>query len=213
MPFDLLSRACEYFGPFGPNAQGIINLGISSISASSFFAVILFVSRYYQQQLPKDLFYWELKDPFNLSKGWILWTVIALDYIYVWCQFGYASMPNEETISKQWWYELLKSTNFSALCAFVCQGIIGPVVEEVLLCGFFLASLTKWVPTPVAVGISSAVSAIVQGNPNQYIIGFIVGSSYLQTRNLLTPIAIYCLYNTVLMSYYMVYISYLLSPL
>lgn len=42
------------------------------------------------------------------------------------------------------------------LAVFTVTGILAPLLEETVFRGFLLASLTKWLPTPVAVLISSA---------------------------------------------------------
>jgi hypothetical protein len=67
--------------------------------------------------------------------------------------------------------------------------------------GFLLASLTKWLPTPGAVFFSSVVFAGAHLAPRDFpqlvTLGMVLGFSYSRTRNLLTPMLIHSLWNSV----------------
>jgi membrane protease YdiL (CAAX protease family) len=79
-------------------------------------------------------------------------------------------------------------------------GVLAPVLEETIFRGFLMTSLTKWLPTPVAVLISAVAFAAAHLTPGEFpqlaALGVILGFSYAQTRNLLTPILIHSIWNS-----------------
>ncbi|BAT74519.1 hypothetical protein VIGAN_01220500 [Vigna angularis var. angularis] len=88
----------------------------------------------------------------------------------------------------------------STTCLVGITGVLAPLLEETVFRVFFMTSLTKWVPTPVAVIISATVFALAHLTPGEFpqlfVLGTALGFSYAQTHNLLTPITIHAFWNS-----------------
>lgn len=158
------------------------------------------------QPLPDDIYRFDFREPFNLQKGWLLWAGIgflgaagAIALTGVAMSFSDES-PQRETDALVRLLPLIGSSSVSTICLLVVTGILAPLLEETVFRGFLMTSLTKWVPTPVAVVISAAVFAIAHLTPGEFpqlfVLGIALGLSYAQTRNLLTPITIHSLWNS-----------------
>uniref|UniRef100_A0A803L1N3 CAAX prenyl protease 2/Lysostaphin resistance protein A-like domain-containing protein n=1 Tax=Chenopodium quinoa TaxID=63459 RepID=A0A803L1N3_CHEQI len=128
------------------------------------------------QPLPDDLYRYDLREPFNLRKGWLLWAGIgfagalgAIALTGVALSFFNGENPQRETDA---------------------------LVRLLPLIG----SSEVRIPTPVAVVISAAVFALAHLTPGEFpqlfVLGTALGLSYAQTRNLLTPITIHSLWNS-----------------
>ncbi len=65
--------------------------------------------------------------------------------------------------------------------------------------GFFLPSLTKYVPMNVALLLTSTVFAMAHFSLQRLIplilLGLVLGVVYIRTRNLMAPIALHSLWN------------------
>ncbi|KAL5759533.1 hypothetical protein ACOSP7_018056 [Xanthoceras sorbifolium] len=158
--------------------------------------------------LPEDLFRYDLREPFNLQKGWLLWAGIGLSGAVLAIALTGAAMslfngeapPQRETDALVQLLPLIGSSSISTACLLGVTGVLAPILEENVFRGFFMVSLTKWVPTPVAVIISAAVFALAHLTPGQFpqlfVLGTALGFSYAQTRNLLTPITIHAFWNS-----------------
>ncbi|KAB1208048.1 hypothetical protein CJ030_MR7G000832 [Morella rubra] len=157
--------------------------------------------------LPEDIYRYDWREPFNLQKGWLLWagiglvgalTAIALTGAAL--SFFSGESPQRETDALVRLLPLIGSSSISTACLLGITGVFAPLLEETVFRGFFLVSLTKWVPTPVAVIISAAVFALAHLTPGEFpqlfVLGTALGFSYAQTRNLLTPITIHALWNS-----------------
>lgn len=157
--------------------------------------------------LPEDIYRYDWREPFNLQKGWLLWagiglvgalTAIALTGAAL--SFFSGESPQRETDALVRLLPLIGSSSISTACLLGITGVFAPLLEETVFRGFFMVSLTKWVPTPVAVIISAAVFALAHLTPGEFpqlfVLGTALGFSYAQTRNLLTPITIHALWNS-----------------
>ncbi|XP_022776881.1 uncharacterized protein LOC111318348 isoform X2 [Durio zibethinus] len=158
------------------------------------------------QPLPEDLFRYDLRDPFNLKKGWLLWAVIGLVAAIVAIALTGPAMSlfrgedtQRETDALVRLLPLIGSSSISTACLVGITGVLAPLLEETLFRGFFMTSLTK-VPTPVSVIISAAVFALAHLTPGEFpqlfVLGTALGFSYAQTRNLVTPITIHAFWNS-----------------
>ncbi|KAF3945431.1 hypothetical protein CMV_028204 [Castanea mollissima] len=158
------------------------------------------------QPLPEDVYHYDLRDPFSLQKGWLLWAgiglggaVMAVALTGAALSFGGES-PQRETDALVRLLPLIGSSSISTACLVGITGVFAPLLEENVFRGFFMVSLTKWVPTPVAVFISAAVFALAHLTPGEFpqlfVLGTALGFSYAQTRNLLTPITIHAFWNS-----------------
>ncbi|KAK7386978.1 hypothetical protein VNO78_27398 [Psophocarpus tetragonolobus] len=157
--------------------------------------------------LPEDFFKYDLREPFNLQKGWLLYAgvglvgaLIAISLTGVAVSFFNGETPQRETDALVRLLPLIGSSNLSTACLVGITGVLAPLLEETVFRGFLMTSLTKWVPTPVAVVMSAAVFALAHLTPGEFpqlfVLGTALGFSYAQTHNLLTPITIHSFWNS-----------------
>ncbi|CAD5312683.1 unnamed protein product [Arabidopsis thaliana] len=113
---------------------------------------------------------------------------------------AWTEAPEREVDSLMKLLPLIGSSNISTLSLVGITGILAPLLEETVFRGFFMVSLTKWVPTPIAIIISSAAFALAHFTPGEFpqlfILGSVLGLSYAQTRNLITPMVIHGFWNS-----------------
>ncbi|ONI30801.1 hypothetical protein PRUPE_1G273600 [Prunus persica] len=146
-----------------------------SITTAAVLAVLYTVASTFQP-LPQDVYRYDLKDPFSLQKGWLLWAGIGLAgaIVAIAVTGAVASLFRGESPERE------KDALVSLL----------PLI----------GSSSVRVPTPVAIGISAAVFALAHLTPGEFpqlfVLGSALGLSYAQTRNLLTPITIHALWNS-----------------
>ncbi|GMP58282.1 hypothetical protein CsSME_00021999 [Camellia sinensis var. sinensis] len=159
------------------------------------------------QPRPDDLFRYDLREPFDLQKGWLSWAAIGLVGALIAIALTGAALslfggedPQRETDALVRLLPLIGSSSISTVCLLGITGVLAPLLEETLFRGFLMVSLTKWLPTPVSVLISAAVFAVAHLTPGQFpqlfVLGIALGFSYAQTRNLLAPITIHALWNS-----------------
>ncbi|XP_045805004.1 uncharacterized protein LOC123898156 [Trifolium pratense] len=159
------------------------------------------------QPLPEDFFKYDLREPFSLQKGWLLWAgvglvgaLLAIGLTGYAVSFFNGETPQRETDALVRLLPLIGSSSVSTACLVGITGVFAPLLEETVFRGFFMTSLTKWVPTPVAIIISAAVFALAHLTPGEFpqlfVLGSALGISYAQTRNLLTPITIHAIWNS-----------------
>ncbi|XP_022887569.1 uncharacterized protein LOC111403342 isoform X2 [Olea europaea var. sylvestris] len=157
--------------------------------------------------LPDDIYRYDLKEPFNFRKGWLLWAGIglggalgAIALTGVVMSFVNGEAPHRETDALVRLLPLIGSSGISTACLVGITGVLAPILEETVFRGFFMVSLTKWLPTPIAVLISAAVFAVAHFTPEEFpqlfVLGTALGLSYAHTRNLLTPITIHAFWNS-----------------
>lgn len=174
---------------------------------TAFVLGILYVVANSFRPLPEDVFCYDWREPFSLQKGWLLWAGIglvgALSAIALTgavMSFFSGESPQRETDALVQLLPLIGSSSISTACLVGITGVFAPLLEETVFRGFFMVSLTKWVPTPVAVIISAAVFALAHLTPGEFpqlfVLGTTLGFSYAQTRNLLTPITIHAFWNS-----------------
>ncbi|XP_076953476.1 uncharacterized protein LOC143627575 [Bidens hawaiensis] len=156
---------------------------------------------------PDDVYRYDLRDPFSLQKGWLLWAVIGLVGALVTISITGAAMsfingepPQRETDALVRLLPLIGSSGVSTAYLVGITGVLAPVLEENVFRGFLMVALTKWLPTPISIVISAAVFSAAHLTPGEFpqlfILGSALGLSYAQTRNLLTPITIHALWNS-----------------
>lgn len=78
--------------------------------------------------------------------------------------------------------------------------VCAPVFEETLFRGFFLTSLTRYLPTGTAIALSGVVFAIAHLNLGDVLplslLGMVLGFVYLRSQNLLASILLHSLWNS-----------------
>ncbi|XP_051122349.1 uncharacterized protein LOC127245479 isoform X2 [Andrographis paniculata] len=157
--------------------------------------------------LPDDIYQYDWREPFNLQKGWLLWAGVGLGgALAAIALTGFAlsffsgETPQRETDALVRLLPLIGSSAISTACLVGITGVLAPILEETVFRGFFMVSLTKWLPTPLAVLLSAAVFAVAHLTPGEFpqlfVLGIALGFSYAQTRNLLTPITIHAFWNS-----------------
>ncbi|KAL0336358.1 UNVERIFIED_CONTAM: hypothetical protein Sradi_4847700 [Sesamum radiatum] len=157
--------------------------------------------------LPDDIYRYDWREPFNLEKGWLLWAGIGLGGALAAIAVTGAAMslfngepPQRETDALVRLLPLIGSSSISTASLLGITGILAPVLEETVFRGFFMVSLTKWLPTPLSVLVSASVFAAAHLTPGEFpqlfVLGTALGFSYAQTRNLLTPIMIHAFWNS-----------------
>ncbi|KAL4197802.1 hypothetical protein AMTRI_Chr04g190090 [Amborella trichopoda] len=136
--------------------------------------------------LPDDIFCYKLKDPFNLQNGWLLWAGVGLVGATLAITLTGAIQallngenPQRETDALVRLLPLIGSSSISTACLVGITGVLAPVLEETVFRGFLMVSLTKWVPTPVAVLLSAAVFAIAHLTPGEFPQLFILGRVFV----------------------------------
>ncbi|KAJ8441335.1 hypothetical protein Cgig2_024847 [Carnegiea gigantea] len=188
-------------------AVGEYVLESSAIVTTAAVLGVLFSLTKTFQPLPDDLCRYDLREPFDLDRGWLLWAAIglagalgAIAVTGVATSFFSGETPHRETDALVRLLPLIGSSTISTVCLLGVTGVLAPLLEETVFRGFLMTSMTTWVLTPIAVVISAAVFALAHLTPGQFpqlfILGTALGLSYAQTRNLLTPITIHALWNS-----------------
>lgn len=157
--------------------------------------------------LPNDIYCYDWREPFNLQRGWLLWAAIGLAGALAAIALTGVAMsslnsepPTRETDALVRLLPLIGSSNISTLSLLGITGVLAPILEETVFRGFLMVSLTKWLPSPLAVLLSAAVFSAAHLTPGEFpqlfVLGTALGFSYAQTRNLLTPITIHAFWNS-----------------
>eukprot|EP00959_Pyramimonas_sp_CCMP1952_P107615 2249896-Pyramimonas_sp.AAC.1 len=81
--------------------------------------------------------------------------------------------------------------------------VLAPVLEETIFRGFLLTSLTKYMPNSGAIVLSSLVFACAhfapKDAPQLFALGLVLGTVYTRTRNLLSPMLVHSLWNSLVL--------------
>jgi membrane protease YdiL (CAAX protease family) len=85
-------------------------------------------------------------------------------------------------------------------CFFLTASVAAPLFEETLFRGFLLPSLTRYVPTWGAIGLSSLLFALAHLSLSEILpltaLGAVLGLVYARSRNLLASILLHGLWNS-----------------
>ncbi|KAI9135205.1 CPBP family intramembrane glutamic endopeptidase [Acaryochloris sp. CCMEE 5410] len=88
----------------------------------------------------------------------------------------------------------------TASLLFIMVAVLAPVFEEILFRGFFLTSLTRYLPMWGAIGISGIVFAVAHLNLADIlplsVLGCVLGFVYSRSRNLLASMLLHSLWNS-----------------
>ncbi|KAL8161516.1 hypothetical protein V2J09_013005 [Rumex salicifolius] len=176
------------------------------ITTAAVLGVLFSLTSPFRSLEDDDLFRYDLREPFNLQKGWLLWAGVGLigavgAIALTGIAFSYfGESPKRETDALVTLLPLIGASPVSTACLIGVTGVLAPFLEETVFRGFFMVSLTQWVPTPVAIAISAAVFALAHLAPGEFpqlfVLGSALGISYAQTRNLMTPITIHAFWNS-----------------
>jgi uncharacterized protein len=177
--------------------QGIYVLS-SYISMASLAIGVLYLSIKSYLPLPPDWF------KFNWKSNWLLWgiggylvatpivIVVSLINDRIWHGQG-GSNPLLQIV-------LEGKDSIALLLFFLTAAVAAPLFEEFLFRGFLLPSLTRYVPTWGAIGISGLVFGVAHLSLSEIVplttLGIILGIVYARTRNLLAPMLLHSLWNS-----------------
>ncbi|MCY7336774.1 MAG: CPBP family intramembrane metalloprotease, partial [Chamaesiphon sp.] len=148
--------------------------------------------------LPPDWF------KFNWKSNWLLWgiggylvatpivIVVSLINDKIWQGQG-GSNPLLQIV-------LEGKDSIALLLFFLTAAVAAPLFEEFLFRGFLLPSLTRYVPTWGAIGISGLLFGVAHLSLSEILplttLGIILGIVYVRTRNLLAPMLLHSLWNS-----------------
>ncbi|XP_044960443.1 membrane-embedded CAAX protease MroQ-like [Hordeum vulgare subsp. vulgare] len=200
----------EYLGYQAGEANIDVKAGVLFLEQLSVTAVaigVMFGITNTFRPFSDDIFRYDLKEPFKLQNGWLLWAGIGLFFALVSIVLTGAAMSflngettQRETDSLVLLLPLIGSSNISTACLLGITGVLAPILEETVFRGFLMVSLTMWFSTPVSVLITAVVFAFAHLTPGEFpqlfVLGLALGFSYSQTRNLITPITIHAVWNS-----------------
>ncbi|GMH39277.1 hypothetical protein BSKO_07175 [Bryopsis sp. KO-2023] len=207
--------------------QAVKSMGISSMSAmtqrdQAFILLetqvletvvglaIVFIAVRGWQTLPDDLFRYSLKEPFKKPRGWVIWAGIGIlaslaanaGLSSLVSFAGYQEPTGPGTVDA---VANMISVDFATYASLISVvGILAPLLEETVFRGFLLTSLTKWMPTPAAVVLSSVSFGLahlsIKDFPYLTAVGMVWGFMYVRSRNLFTPMLMHCVWNSTVLS-------------
>jgi uncharacterized protein len=140
----------------------------------------------------------------RVKDNWLAWGLggylVALPMVLI------VSLLNQQLLKEQGGgnpiLEIILKTHdgFTIGLLWFLVAVCAPVFEETLFRGFFLTSLTRYIPTWQAIGLSGVVFAIAHLNLGDLLplslLGAVLGVVYLQSRNLLSSILLHSLWNS-----------------
>jgi len=157
--------------------------------------------------LPANWLKLDIRDPFKAPDGWLGWGllgyfssffVVALTTWLV-AQTSINQTEGGGTVDSVVGLVDVGSP-VDALCLLVVTSVLAPLAEEYVFRGFLLASLTKWMPAPGAIVLSSAVFSLAHFAPRDipqlFALGLVLGSVYVRTKNLMSPILVHSFWNS-----------------
>lgn len=157
------------------------------------------------EPLPPGLFKYDFSAPFKRPRGWLMWGLlgIALSPLVVYAAatlsdgLGVSDAGGRGTVDSVSSIITMDFSTYASLMA--TTAVLAPLLEETVFRGFLLTSLTKWMPVPAAVAVSSVAFGMVHLTPRDFpqltALGFLLGFSYVRSRNLLTPMLIHGAWN------------------
>ena len=156
--------------------------------------------------LPPDVLRADPASPFALRDGWLLWGVlgiVASPAVIGLAAAAAAALAGGATPTGRGTADavagLLDLDPATVASLFVVTAVLAPVLEETVFRGFLLPSLTKWMPVPAAVGLSSIAFAAAHLSardfPQLVAFGLLLGFNYARTRNLLTTMLMHGAWN------------------
>jgi len=169
-------------------------------------AIFLVVAKY---EFPDDVFKLSFREPFKKPRGWAVWALWGVllapmveGLVASAIEAGHYSAEGRGTVDEV--VKLVDMDGSTYLSLFTVTGVLAPLLEETVFRGFLLTTLTKWMPVPLAVLISSAAFALCHLSPKdlpQLIsLGALLGFSYTRSRNLLTPMIIHGTWNSTVLT-------------
>lgn len=171
------------------------------ITMASSALLVLFFSIRSHRPLPNNWF------RYRLQSNWLLWGIggylVALPL-----------MLGVSLVNQQFWQGqggsnpllqiVLEENDPLALGMFLFTAAIAALIfEETLFRGFLLPSLTRYLPMGGAIALSSLIFAVAHLSFSEVLpltaLGAVLGFVYVRSQNLLAPILLHCLWNSITM--------------
>jgi len=147
----------------------------------------------------------DVSEPFRKPNGWLFWALIGIllapEVVFIASSvteaFGAEDLQAKGTADAI--SQILSLDQITFTCLFTTTAILAPLLEETVFRGFLLPSLAKFMPTPLAVVLSSIAFGLVHFSPRDTpqltALGILLGFSYIRSGNLLTPMLIHGTWN------------------
>ena len=179
-------RLQAYFALFSYGCLMVVGLGILQISL--------------QPYIPSVLRWLRL----NLKGNWIGWGLggyfVALPLVLI------ISLLNQKLLKDQGGGNpileiiLQGHDNFTIALLWFLVAVCAPLFEETLFRGFFLTSLTRYMPAWQAIALSGFIFALAHLNLGDVLpltlLGMVLGTVYWRSRNLLSSILLHSIWNS-----------------
>eukprot|EP00271_Cylindrocystis_brebissonii_P013013 TRINITY_DN32556_c0_g1_i1.p1 TRINITY_DN32556_c0_g1~~TRINITY_DN32556_c0_g1_i1.p1 ORF type:complete len:488 (-),score=63.92 TRINITY_DN32556_c0_g1_i1:729-2192(-) len=191
-----------------PEQQALFLLLTQGIRTGLGVAIVWAIAVRPNRPLDPDFFSFDLRRPFNLRRGWLLWTLpgflgaalmvelVALGQVAI----AGAEPPRESADALLQVLPIIAISPLGTFSLVMVAGVFAPVLEETIFRGFLMTSLTKWMPVPLAVILSASAFALAHLTPSEFpklaTLGCVLGFTYARTRNLLTPMIIHAVWNS-----------------
>ncbi|MGB7413432.1 MAG: type II CAAX endopeptidase family protein, partial [Thermosynechococcaceae cyanobacterium] len=142
--------------------------------------------------------------PLRLKGPWLRWGLsgylAALPLVVVISLLNQKLLQNQGGGNPLLEIILNSHDSFSMGLLLFMVAVLAPLFEEILFRGFFLTSLTRYLPTWGAIGLSGLVFAIAHLNLSDIlpltVLGCMLGFVYTRSRNLLASMLLHGLWNS-----------------
>ena len=159
---------------------------------------VLYVSIKSYFPLPADWF------KFNWKSNWLLWGIggylVATPIVIVFSILNEKIWQGQGGSNPLLQIVLEGKDSIALLLFFLTAAVAAPLFEEFLFRGFLLPSLTRYMPTWVAIGMSGLIFGVAHLSLSEIVplttLGIILGIVYVRTRNLLAPMLLHSLWNS-----------------
>lgn len=190
---DLSQQEKSIFALINQIVETAVGIGVIATSSGTFFNKIPSVLRM------------DTSAPFRKPDGWLFWALLGIflapEVVFIASSLtealGVEDLQARGTADAISQILSLDETTFA--CLFTTTAILAPLLEETVFRGFLLPSLAKYMPTPVAVVLSSIAFGLVHFSPRDTpqltALGLLLGFSYVRSGNLLTPMIIHGTWN------------------
>lgn len=190
---DLSQQEKSMFALVNQIVETAVGIGVIVTSSGAFY-----------NQIPSVLRL-DISGPFRKPDGWLFWALggilLAPEVVFVSSSlieaFGVEDLQARGTADAI--SQILSLDGVTFVCLFVTTAILAPLLEETVFRGFLLPSLSQYMPTPIAVVISSVAFGLVHFSPRDTpqltALGLLLGFSYIRSGNLLTPMIIHGTWN------------------
>lgn len=190
---DLSQQDKSIFALINQIVETMVGIGVITTSAGTFYNKTPSVLRL------------NTEGPFRKPDGWLVWALIGVllapEVVFVASSLVEAlgvedlqARGTADAIS-----QILSLDQVTFACLFTTTAILAPLLEETVFRGFLLPSLAKYMPTPLAVVLSSIAFGLVHFSPRDTpqltALGLLLGFSYVRSGNLLTPMIIHGTWN------------------